>query len=85
NSSGSGATGGGDQALLDSVNSSLALLDAQIIHQVSYLSTTVMPEVIGTTMALTTASQHTALLNDVMDTEKLATQFALVGAQIIEG
>lgn len=82
NSSGSGATGGGNQAVLDGVGTSFALMGATVEVYNPYRSTTTSPESVNTAFVLTSASQRTVLLSNTMQPENVATSFSIVGAQI---
>lgn len=80
NSSGSGATGGGDQAAVESMGTSFTITEATMRSILN--STSIDVEKVTTTFALTSASQRAALLSNTMQPENVTTSFAMVGAQI---
>ncbi|MHA3048652.1 hypothetical protein [Acinetobacter sp. ANC 4639] len=84
NSSGSGATGGGDQAVIDSVRTAFALTGAQVTKEVRYLSTGIETENVCTSFSLTGAqiTKTVSYLTNTMQPENVATSFALTGVQI---
>ena len=82
NSSGSGATGGGNQTVLEGVGTSFALIGATVEVYNPYRSTTMSLESVNTAFALVSASQRNALIINTIQPENVAASFALVGAQI---
>jgi hypothetical protein len=82
NSSGSGATGEGDQAVIDSVQTAFALTGATVEVYNLYRSTGIDAEPVSSSFALVAATQRTAILTHSIQTESVATTFAIASAQI---